>query len=109
MRPFGGAWHNGIDWLKSGLEPVNAYNNRCGIWQRKIRGAVALGKGPDRPHHALVLVQRDVAVVDPAALEIEKPGAHGDLTEWRHVCRVLAVTHGHGLPVDGDDLEVVDV
>src|SRR5215213_7754332 len=60
------------------------------------------GKGFDRAHHAVVLVQQDVAVVNPPARKVEKPRAHGDLAEWRHGRRVLPIAHRNRLPVHGD-------
>ena len=70
---------------------------------------VGSGKGLDCAHHAVVLVQQDVAVVDPPAREVEKPRPDGDLAERRHGRRVLVVAHRDRPPVDGDDLVVVDV
>src|SRR5215212_787042 len=58
-----------------------------------VARAIGSGEGLDRAHHAVVLVQQDVAVVDPPAWEVEEPRPHRELAEGRDAGRVLVVAH----------------
>src|SRR5262245_48278124 len=69
----------------------------------------ALSQRFDGAHHAVVLVQQDVAVEDPTAGEVGKLRAHRELAEGRDAGRVLVVAHRDRLPIYRHDLIVVDV